>query len=188
MEGFLAHPVGGFLEKRSGDLCSLMGIAGAAMILVSRKLPFLEQPGQYSVLGSMGAAAVDTTIQIYNDKHDGGAAAEKRGATNSNLGSVLYAATGLLPGASLKTLGAIRHVPDLRTAGNITALGLNGVVTGYEFLHRIPRMIDGDENLMGYASFAAAFGGFVVARHALRVPHIPVPHIPVPHIPVPRIR
>jgi hypothetical protein len=175
--GFYESGPGRVLESHAGDVCSALGVAGAAMLFASHRTPrlaHLEQYGQYSVMGSISWGGIDTAIQGSNYLHDRGASSAERGR-ESNPGSIAYAATGLIPAVALRP--ALRNVamlganPGRASAAKIAVLGLNAGVLGYETITRTPRILAGEENLSGYGSFAAAGGGFIVAHHAFRTPH-----------------
>jgi drug/metabolite transporter (DMT)-like permease len=159
----LQAPAGQLVETRSGDVCSLLGIVGAATIAANHRLgalPKVERLGNALVLGSMAAAAVDTFIQSRN---------LARGEGESAAGTIAYAATGLIPAASLAALHGFHRHPSKREVVALAALAVNGAVLGYELITRGPDMVRGRENLSGYGSALASVGGFVVAhRYLLR--------------------
>lgn len=166
-EQLLNSPIGRVVEGHAGDLCSLLGIVGAAVIFVNHrgaKAPNIERLGVRTVMGSMAAAGVDAGIQARNVLVDDGAGAEQRGNTRSSWGSVAYAATGLIPAASLRALRGLHRHPSVHEVVALGALGVNGGVLGYELVTRTPAILRGDENASGYGSLLASLGGFVVAR------------------------
>jgi hypothetical protein len=160
---------GMFAEAHAGDACSALGILGAATILASwpfgKSEPRIERWGRMLVLGSMGAALVDTAIQGHNMVEGQG----KRSKHAVGLGPTAYAATGLIPAASLMAVRSVRHRMSLSGAARVGVLGLATGVMGYELTHRSPRIASGEESWSGYGSFVAAAAGFVVARHAVRI-------------------
>lgn len=165
----LESPVGRVVEGHAGDLCSVLGILGAATLVINRgpKAPLAELVGERLVMGSVGAGALDTAIQARNVVKDDGRGAKRRGNHKSDWGSVVYAATGLIPGASLRALRGLHPSASVVEKLGVAVLGVNGTVLGYEILHRVPKMAHGEENASGYGSFLASLGGFVVARRAL---------------------
>lgn len=167
-EAMLDSPVGTLVEARSGDLCSLLGIVGAATILISRRTPSIENVGERIVLGSMAAGGVDTAIQARNTIKDDGTGAEERGNPKSSVGTIAYAATGLLPAASIAAMHGLHPHPSRREVAALALLGLNAGVMGYELVNRLPKMVRGEEDASGYGSLLAAMGGFVVAHHLVR--------------------
>jgi hypothetical protein len=191
VEDVLNTRAGSFVERHAGDACSLLGIVGAAGIVASwtltRREPMAERIASRFVLASMGAAALDTAIQSYNHFHDDGRSAAARGNHRSDWGTIGYAATGLIPAATYKALRAIGHKPTFRDVTRLSVLALAAGVMGYELIRRGPGIArdlshstsaavqDGEfdgpshESLSGYGSFAAAIGGFVVARHGLKL-------------------
>jgi hypothetical protein len=166
-EAWLDSPVGRVVEGRAGDVCSLLGIVGAAALVINhRGVPTarMEKLGERIVMGSMAAAGVDATIQARNVIKDGGEGAERRGNAKSTWGTVAYAATGLLPAASLRALRGLHRAPSTHEILGLGALGVNAAMLGYETIHRVPRIVRGEEDASGYGSFLASLGGFVVAR------------------------
>lgn len=159
------------IERNAGDLCSALGVLGAGLILASHKRGAVEQVGQYLAVSSMGAAVVDASLQTHNVFANNNDEA-KRGNKKSNWRTVAYAATGIIPAASLGMINELNHIPNFRQAAKVGILGLNAVVLGYELIHRTPKIIEGKENLSGYGSLLASVGGFVVARHAMKVPNV----------------
>ena len=170
-ESLLATRAGTTVEARAGDLCSLLGIVGAATLVINHRaihLPAMEHAGGRLVLGSMAAAAVDTLIQSRNVAVDRGDGSEARGNPKSHPGTIAYAATGLVPAASLAAyVGLHRHPSHAQLAG-AALLALNGAILGYELVSRGPDIVRGEENLSGYGSLLASLGGFVVAQRMLR--------------------
>lgn len=167
-ERALDTDIGTTIEKRVGDLCSLLGIIGAATIAINRRNPDIERLGEVIVTGSMLAGGVDTAIQGRNLLVDGGKGAQERGNTRSSIGSVAYAATGLIPAASIAALGGLHAQPSRREIAGLALLAVNGGVMGYELARRLPRIARGEEDLSGYGSLLASAGGFVVAQHLVR--------------------
>jgi hypothetical protein len=166
-ERLLDSPVGRVVEGHAGDLCSLLGIVGAATLVLNHRgarAPMTEIVGERVVLGSMAAGGVDTLIQARNTVQDGGAGAQERGNAESNWGTVAYAATGLLPAASIRALRGLHRHPNAREVASLAALGVNAAMLGYETITRVPKMVRGEEDASGYGSFLASLGGFVVAR------------------------
>lgn len=167
-EALLDSDLGTKVEARAGDLCSLLGIVGAATIALNRRNPAIEIAGERIVTGSMMFGGVDTAVQGRNVLVDGGKGAEERGNAKSSAGTVAYAATGLIPAASIAALAGLHRHPSKREVVGLSLLALNAGVMGYELVHRVPRMVKGEENLSGYGSLFAAMGGFVVAHHIIR--------------------
>lgn len=167
-EALLDSNVGTFAEGRAGDLCSLLGIVGAATIAINRRNPSVEMIGTRIVSGSMYAGGMDTLIQARNVIADGGAGAEERGHPKSDAGSIAYAATGLIPAASIAALAGLHRHPSKREVVGLGLLALNAGVLGYELVTRVPKIMQGEESLSGYGSLLAAGGGFVVAQHIMR--------------------
>jgi hypothetical protein len=166
-EALLDSPVGRVVEGHAGDLCSLLGIVGAGVLVLNHRgarLPSRELLGERIVTGSMAAAGVDTLIQARNVLKDGGEGAERRGNEKSTWGTVAYAATGLIPAASLKAVRGLHRHPEAREVAALGLLGVNTAVLGYEAVSRAPKMARGEEDASGYGSFLASLGGFVVAR------------------------
>lgn len=165
----LDTPVGRLVEGHSGDAASALGVLGATLLVVnhrgaSMRSAALEAMAGRIVTGAIASAAVDTAIQSRNLLLDGPGDAEARGAEPSTLGTIAYAATGVIPAASMRALrGAHLHASRSEVVA-LTALGANAGVLGYEVVTRVPRMLQGEEDLSGYGSFVAAAGGFVVAR------------------------
>ncbi len=169
-EGLLNSPVGRVVEGRAGDAASLLAIIGAATLVINHRgpgAPMAEFVGERIVLGSMGAAGVDALIQARNTLKDDGAGAEERGNARSSWGTVAYAATGLLPAASLKALRGLHRSPSTHEVLGLGALGVNAAMLGYETVTRTPKMARGEEDASGYGSFLASIGGFVVARRVM---------------------
>jgi hypothetical protein len=167
-EQLLDTPAGTLTEGHAGDLCSVLGIVGAATIAINRRNPQIERAGEIIVTGSMLAGGVDTIIQGRNVLVDGGSGAEERGNPRSSVGSIAYAATGLIPAASIAALDGLHAHPSRREMAALALLAVNGGVMGYELIHRLPRIVKGEENWSGYGSLLAAGGGFVVAQHLVR--------------------
>lgn len=158
--------MGRVVEGRAGDLCSLLGIVGAATLVFNHRglrAPAVEIVGERIVLGSMAAAGVDALIQARNTIKDDGAGAEARGNAKSSWGTVAYAATGLIPAASLKALRGLHRSPTVQEVIGVGALGVNAAMLGYETITRVPKIAEGEENASGYGSYLASLGGFVVA-------------------------
>lgn len=151
------------VERYAGDAVSVLGIAGAGVLLASRRAPRATAVGEALVKGSVEAAIVDTAIQTHNVLSDGGDGAVERGNPRSDLGTIAYAATGLIPAASLTALSSLRGRPGPRDLARVAALAANAAVMGYEVSTRGSDMAAGTENASGYASFVAAMGGFVVS-------------------------
>jgi hypothetical protein len=167
-EALLDSDVGTLAEGHAGDLCSILGIVGAATIAINRRNPTVEIMGERIVTGSMYAGGLDTAIQIRDELVDGGKGAEERGNPKSSIGTIAYAATGLIPAVSIAALAGLHRHPSRQEMLGLGLLGLNGAVFGYELVHRVPRIAKGEENLSGYGSLLAAGGGFVVAQHIIR--------------------
>ncbi|MCW2927780.1 MAG: hypothetical protein JWM86_1748 [Thermoleophilia bacterium] len=166
-KALLATGPGKFIEAHAGDVCSALGIVGAAALVInhrSAKNPLVEQAAERIVLGSMAAGGVDTAIQarnlIANDERS-------RGAKESSVGSVVYAATGLIPGASVGALRGLHRHPTPNELAGVALVSVNAGVLGYELVHRGPKIISGTEDASGYGSLAASAGGFVVAQRML---------------------
>lgn len=159
----LDSSAGNVVEAQSGNVCSVLGIVGAATIVANHRLgalPKYERIGSAIIAGSMAAAAVDTLIQGRN---------VAMGEGESSAGSIAYAATGLIPAASLAALHGFHRHPSKREVVALAALAVNGAVLGYELITRGPDMVRGREDLSGYGSALASVGGFVVAhRYLLR--------------------
>ncbi|MCW2920853.1 MAG: hypothetical protein JWL76_727 [Thermoleophilia bacterium] len=169
-EGWLDSPVGRVVEARAGDVCSLLGIAGAAVLVLNHrglKSPRFEMVGERIVMGSMAAAGVDALIQARNVIKDDGEGAKRRGNPKSSWGTVAYAATGLIPAASLRSLRGLHRAPSTHEIFGLGALGVNAAMLGYETVHRVPKMVRGEEDASGYGSFLASLGGFVAARRSM---------------------
>lgn len=169
-EALLDSPAGRVVEGRAGDAASLLAIIGAATLVINHRgprAPMAEFVGERIVLGSMGAAGLDALIQARNTLVDDGAGAEARGNARSDWGTVAYAATGLLPAASLTALRGLHRSPSVNEVIALTALGVNGAMLGYETVTRVPKMAQGEEDASGYGSLLASLGGFVVARRFL---------------------
>lgn len=168
------QPVSEFLERNSGDACSALSVVGAIGLVASRRRPQFERPSEAIILASMGAAVLDASYQSINVAQGD----EKRGAQTlrggaeenrqSNIGTIAYAATGVLPAASIHALDSLRHRPSKRELAQLAFFAVNSGLMGYEIMHRAPKMVDGKETASGYGSFAAAMGAFVVAGRALR--------------------
>lgn len=138
----------------AGDASSVMSLAGAGL-LVAR--PIGDRTAHGVVIASFAAGGIDTAVQIQR-----WAAGEK----DANFGTTVYAATGLLPGASLIALKSLKHIPAKGEIAELATVGANLALIGYETVHRVPRMVDGTEDTSGYLSFAAGFSGIVVRmRH-----------------------
>jgi hypothetical protein len=167
-EAWLDAPAGRVVEGRAGDVCSLLGIVGAATIAINRRSPEVELIGERIVLGSMAAAGVDTAIQGRNALKDDGHGAKERGNARSTLGTTAYAATGLIPAASLAALRGLHPQPSRNELASLAILAANGGMLGYEAVHRVPKLMRGEEDLSGVGSLLAAGGGFVVAQHIAR--------------------
>jgi len=166
-EALLDSPVGRVVEGHAGDVCSALGIIGALALVVNHRgarIPSLERIGDRIVMGSMAAAGVDTLIQARNTMVDGGDGSERRGNQRSSWKSVAYAATGLIPGSSLRAIKGLHSHPSAREVVALGGLGVNATVLGYEVLTRGPKIARGEENISGYGSLLASAGGFVVAR------------------------
>lgn len=166
-KALLATAPGKFVEAHVGDLCSALGIIGAATMVVNHRFgknPIAERVAERLVLGSMGAGGVDTAIQGRNLIADD---EKSRGAKESSPGSMLYAATGMIPGASIGALRSMRHHPSRNEMAKVGLVSVNAGVLGYELVHRGPRIASGEENASGYGSLAASAGGFVVAQRLL---------------------
>jgi drug/metabolite transporter (DMT)-like permease len=159
----LDSPTGQLVEAQAGNVCSLLGIVGAATIVANHRLgavPKYERLGSAIIAGSMAAAAVDTFIQGRN---------VAMGTDGSSAGTIAYAATGLIPAASLAALQGFHRHPSKQEVVALAALAVNGAVLGYELATRGPDMARGREDLAGYGSALASLGGFVVAhRYLLR--------------------
>jgi hypothetical protein len=168
-ERWLNTRPGTLLEQRAGDACSLLGIVGAATIAINRRSPAIEELGEKIVLGSMAASGVDTAIQGRNVLKDGGRGAEQRGGQRSTWGTVAYAATGLIPAASIAALEGLHRHPSSHELAGLAIFAANGGMLGYEVAHRGGKIMRGEEDLSGYGSLLAAGGGFVVAQHITRV-------------------
>lgn len=166
--GLLDSKAGTFVEGNVGDLCSLLGIVGAGVIAINQRSAGREILGMRIVMGSMLAGATDTLIQARNVVRDDGAGAKKRGNERSTWGTVAYAATGVVPAVSVAAIRGLHRHPNRREVAALGLLALNTAVLGYELVTRLPKIARGDEDLSGYGSLAASFGGFVVARHLLR--------------------
>ncbi len=159
--------MGRVVEGRAGDVCSLLGVVGAAALVLNHRgvrSPRFEMVGERIVMGSMAAAGVDALIQARNVIKDGGDGAERRGNAKSSWGTVAYAATGLLPAASLRALRGLHRAPTTNEVIAVAALGINAGMLGYETVTRVPKMVRGEEDASGYGSFLASLGGFVVTR------------------------
>ncbi len=160
------------VEGHIGDVCSVLGIVGAAALVINHRtsqLPIVERIGDAVVTGSLAASGVDTAIQAYDTIQgpDGGEVA--RGNAKADWGTVAYAATGMIPAASLRALEGLHANP---TRGELVALGalaVNGGMLGYEVLRRGKDIVHGKEDASGYGSLFAATGGFVVARSFARL-------------------
>lgn len=137
----------------AGDASSVLSIAGAGLLFARPK----GDPVAHGVIvASMAAGAVDTAAQVQR---------WAAGEPDANLGSTVYAATGLIPGASLIALRALKHVPSRGEVAELAAVGANLSLIGYE-MHRVPKLASGDEDASGALSFAAAFSGVAVRmRH-----------------------
>lgn len=166
-EALLDAPVGAFVEGRSGDVCSLLGIVGAATMALNRRSPSIEHVGERIVLGSMMAGGADTLVQSRN-VIAGGDGPEERGNPHSDKGSIAYAATGLIPAASVGVFATLKPGTGHRDVVGLGLLALNTGVLGYELITRGPKIASGEEDLSGYGSLVASFGGFVVAQHIVR--------------------
>ena len=159
--------MGRVVEGRAGDAASVLAILGAATLVINHRgarNPMTELVGERIVLASMGAAGVDTLIQARNTLTDGGAGAEERGNAKSSWGTVAYAATGLLPAASLRALRGLHRSPTTQEVIGLGALGVNAAMLSYETVTRAPKIAQGEEDASGYASYLASVGGFVVAQ------------------------
>ena len=167
-ERWLDSPTGRVVEARAGDLCSLLGIVGAGIIAINRRSPEVEKLGEQIVMGSMGASAVDAAIQGRNVIKDGGKGAEERGNPRSTIGTTAYAATGLIPAASLAAIRGLHPHPTRGEIAGLAMLAANGGMLGYELVPRGPKILKGEEDISGYGSLLAAGGGFVVAQHLVR--------------------
>jgi hypothetical protein len=168
-ERWLDTRPGTVLEQRAGDACSLLGIVGAATIAINRRSPAVEELGEKIVMGSMAASGVDTAIQGRDVLKDDGRGAERRGGQRSTWGTVAYAATGLIPAASIAALGGLHSHPSSHELAGLAIFAANGGMLGYEVAHRGPKILQGKEDVSGYGSLLAAGGGFVVAQHITRV-------------------
>ena len=166
-EALLETPLGRIAEGHAGDLCSLLGIVGAATLLLNHRggrSAGVEWLGERIVAGSVGAGALDTAIQARNVLKDDGAGAERRGHDRSSWGTVAYAATGLIPAASLKALRGLHRHPSPNEVAALSVLAVNGAMVGYETVTRAPKALQGQEDASGYGSWLASMGGFVVAK------------------------
>lgn len=164
----LDTPEGKIIEAHAGDLCSLLGVVGAGVLLLNRKNPAVEHLGERIALGSMAAGGLDTAIQGYDLVRDGGKGAERRGNNRATLGTLAYAATGLIPAVSLGAVRGLHLHPSAPEAAGLALFALNSSVLGYELVHRVPRIAKGEEDISGYGSLLASMGGFVVAQHFVR--------------------
>ena len=149
-----AHVTYDLARRRAGDASSVLSIVGAAALF----LPHEGGPmARNLIVASLAAGGLDTAIQ---------GSRMVSGHRDATIGSTLYAATGLLPAASIFTLGALVHRPNAHEAYMLATLGANLALIGYELGHRLPRMERRTENVSGYLSFAAAFSGVIVrAKH-----------------------
>lgn len=168
LERALDTKAGTFVERHAGDLCSLLGIVGAATLVINRRSPSIEGVGARIVVGSMAAGGLDTAIQSYDAVHDGGRAAERRGNDRAGPGSIAYAATGLIPAVSLGAVKGLHLQPSRAEVAALALLGVNGAVLGYELVTRGPKIARGEEEASGYGSLLASLGGFVVAHQFVR--------------------
>ena len=160
----LEHPVGRGVERFAGDAASALAIAGASTLVANHQLahtPMLEHVGARIVLASMVAAGVDTAVQARNlvagDE-------QRRGVEESTPGTLAYAATGLIPGASVGALAGLHRHPARAEVLGLGLLAVNGAMLGYELFTRVPKIIDGTEDASGYGSLLASLGGFVVVH------------------------
>lgn len=168
----LDSPVGRLVEGRAGDACSLLGIIGAAAMVANHRVhhsPVIERLAGRVIVGAVVAAGVDAAIQARNVLVDGGVGAEARGNERSDWGTVAYAATGMIPAASLGAIRGLHRHPSRQEVAALGALAVNGGMLGYELVTRGGDMVRGREDASGYGSALASFGGFVVAhRYLLR--------------------
>ena len=148
--------VGDVIRDRAGDASSVLSIAGAAALLIPHPNREEAKIARVLVASSLAAGGVDTAIQ--------GTRAIK-GSDGSDIGTTAYAATGLLPSASVGSLAYAKQLHNAHGRVALATLGANLGLIGYEMVHRIPRMKDGKEDTSGYLSFAAAFSGIAVRAH-----------------------
>ena len=144
---------------------------GAAALVINHRGPknlTAEFVGERIVMGSMAAGGLDTAIQARNVLKDDGEGAKERGNPQSTWGTVAYAATGLIPAASLRAVRGLHRHPAKQEIAALSLLGVNAAVLGYETVTRAPKMVTGEENASGYGSFLASLGGFVVAHRFVR--------------------
>lgn len=145
------------VREQAGNASSLLSMAGATAMLSPGKVPGTKA----LVWASIAAGAVDTAIQGYR---------WLKGEKDSNFGTTLYAATGLLPAASLMWLRGVNVKPLVQIGVHmnpsdtyhLAALAANGGLIGYELIHRTPRIAQGEETPGGYMALGAALTGVML--------------------------
>lgn len=170
VDTLLDTDAGRFTEAHAGDLCSLLGIVGAVAMVANHRVghsPTIERFAGKVITGAVGAAGLDTAIQARNVLADGGDGAVARGNERSTWGTVAYAATGMIPAASLGAIRGLHRHPSRQEVAALTALAANGGMLGYELVSRGADMVGGREDASGYGSALASLGGFVVAQRYL---------------------
>lgn len=132
----------------AGDHSSVLSIAGAGALF----LPRAHGIAGPIIGASIVAGALDTAIQ-------GGRWAT--GRPDSDAGSTLYAATGLLPAASLYWADRAVHPHGVRDGVRLALLAGNLGLVGFEAIFRGHRIEDGTESVAGYLALGAALSGLV---------------------------
>ncbi len=149
-----AGDLGGVIDRRAGDVSSVLGIAGAGASLLP-SVPVAATKG--ILVASIAAGAVDTAIQGV------GALA---GDDEKTLGTTAYAATGLLPSASLLWVLDLKSgIHSGSEAMHVAALAANVGLVAYEAATRTDDVVGGNEDTSGYLAIGAAVGGLVMRAH-----------------------
>lgn len=144
------------VRRDAGDWSSMLGIAGGAAMMVTR-------PGNAFTAQLVGASmlvgAADTAVQ---------ASRWLSGREDADFGSTVYAATGLLPGVSLVTVGLLKGGIARNEVARLGLLGANLAVIGYEVAHRGRRIVDRTEDASGELAFGAALSGVAMSLRHVR--------------------
>lgn len=134
-------------ERYSGAMSSALGIGGLALTFV----PGLAPVGTAVIGASVAAGAVDTAVQGWNLAHGG--------RNDSTIGSTLYAATGMLPAASVHKLRNLAALPRVTRLTHPALLAANVGLAAGEVIVRVPRMLSGEAAPLDYLNVGAAFTG-----------------------------
>jgi hypothetical protein len=107
--------------------------------------------------GSIAAGAMDTAIQAYNvyDGHRHG----------SNIKTVAYAATGIMPASNLVALKGMRSLTGFaRHASDAVWLGGNVGFVGLETAWKGPSLVSGNADVSDWLAYGAAVTGLMKHR------------------------